>query len=59
MTKDPYTSITRLISYAIESVTTEIECCSALIPATAVKIEKFNIQKSPKLSCKFILLCFS
>jgi hypothetical protein len=55
MTKDPYTPIARLISHAVEGVTTETECSPTLISAKAVTINRFNIKQSPRSSCKFIL----
>jgi hypothetical protein len=58
MTKDPYTPITQLISYAVEVVINEAEYCSTLIPAKAVNIKKFNIQQAPRLPRKFMLLLF-
>ncbi|CAF2520710.1 unnamed protein product [Rotaria sp. Silwood2] len=50
MTKDSYTPIVRVISHAIENVTTETECSPVLIAAEAVKIETFNIQQAPRRS---------
>lgn len=58
MTKDSYTPMTRLISHAVERVTTDTECLPTLIPAKAVKIETFNIKQAPRRSGNFILLLF-
>ena len=58
MTKDPYTPIARLISHAIEGVTTEIECSPPLIPANAVTVKKINIKQAPRSSRKFTLSIF-
>jgi hypothetical protein len=55
MTKDSYTPI-RLMSNAVEHITTEVECCSTLIPAKAVKIQTCDIEIAPKRSCNFILI---
>jgi hypothetical protein len=58
MTKDPYTPISRIISHAIERVTTEIECSPPLIPANAVTVKKINIKQAPRSSRKFILFIY-
>lgn len=58
MTKDPYTPISRLISQAVECVTTETECYTTLIPANAVEIQTVNVQQTTRPSCKFRLTLF-
>ncbi|CAF1239860.1 unnamed protein product [Rotaria sp. Silwood1] len=50
MIKDSYTPTVRVISHAVEDVTTETECCPVLVAAEAVKIETFNIKQAPRRS---------
>jgi hypothetical protein len=56
MTKDPYTSMSRLVSHAVEKITTETECCPTLIPAKDVKIRTVNIQQTLRPSGNLIFL---
>jgi hypothetical protein len=61
MTKDPYTPFSRLISQAVENLTTESECYPILIPAKDVQIQTFNIQNMsipPKPLRNFLLSFF-
>lgn len=53
MTKDPYTKIERLISNAIECVTTEGECYPSLIPSNAVTTQTVHIHQTPRPSSNF------
>ena len=54
MTKDPYTPLTRLISHAVERVTTESECCEPLVLAKTVMIRKVNVRQSERPIRKII-----
>lgn len=46
MTKDSYGSWFRLKTAAVESITTNEECCPKLISPQAVKVQIVNIQQS-------------
>ena len=48
MTKSPYIPRTRIISHAIEHITTETECCSELIPPEFVTVTTSNVQQAPR-----------
>jgi hypothetical protein len=56
MTKDPYTSMSRLVSHVVEKTITEAECYATLIPAKAVKVETIKIREAPKATRNFIFL---
>jgi hypothetical protein len=50
MTKDPYTSMSRLVCHAVEKSITETECYPTLTPAKDVKLQTVNIREAPKPS---------
>jgi hypothetical protein len=59
MTKNPYTIMSRSIAHAIESITTQDECCPVLLPANAVHIDKpivHQVAKSPRKCISLILI---